>query len=999
MIDPTRLFPTYISRQKEEDHLRQLADQVHQDLQSRAAVLLGPGGAGKTFLVRHLAESTSTGSLVWSEPIDVDDTEYWLLPNLERRIAEDLGQKLPTAGDYFKEYLEYSSQIPRFVQAQLGHETVLAHLRRGEEVFRKCYRRFITETKQTPVVTLDTVEAIRGTDMLFSLTQWMKRLPGTLFVLAGRPMLEHDGQDPFIREFEDSYQPLAYECIELSGFTWEETLGYLERNGVAAALSEPEKEKLALLSQGHPLWLALTLDYLVWEGMPQEAKKYSVAELQALLPFQGGLSEEGRRLHEAFVRRLVVPFRETDFWHEAIKRLAVVRQRVSPEIWQKLMADRSLPKEVGSWEVAWQRLLQIPWVRPRANRRYITLHDALAEELARRIIPLHDREEVWRHQQWRAATKIYRELVENLKRELTDRQATLDHALRPDLSKKRQRQLVRQVAQLDTQKRELDQLTSAWFYYQLLCDFEEGCQQFIRLFDEATDSHDFRFRELLWLEMQVFLPGEAIAPGLLEDVIRPVVERFHTWLATQPDLDYEIGWRGSRHLIDNGRPTEAAEKLGDLLRKSAGNPEREFQLLILSGNAHMRIPGKVKDAELDFRHALERTYYPDSSEKLKNLQGEAHKELGFYFRQTGKWKEAGDTYLEALRITPLRDIVERASIQSNWAYVLALQGGYHEAMNLVETALTVRRRQDLRKGVGMALSVKGEIFRYWREFPEAWEAYQEADVIFDELADWPWLGLIRQEQAICLYQAAQAKELLANYQTTDEMEQQAESLAIQALDLCRDLSIRAYPSALNRAGRIFGHIDPKRGFEFLERGIKWAEEVADGWFWFANLIEYVELRYQTWVNTNDQTHLDHIDERAPEIERVKKDYDFSDLAGRWELLQGHMKMHDALDTGDDEKLEQALEHYKKGFPLIAKGYVGSHGLSAIADEFKKFGQLVTQLLPETQKNWCENMQQAWSDPKLNYIANIEQSTILLGWITEISLESMDKTDEGKVTSI
>ena len=42
-------------------------------------------------------------------------------------------------------------------------------------------------------MTFDTVEAMRGIYLLYTLTQWMKSLPGTLFILSGRPMVAAGG--------------------------------------------------------------------------------------------------------------------------------------------------------------------------------------------------------------------------------------------------------------------------------------------------------------------------------------------------------------------------------------------------------------------------------------------------------------------------------------------------------------------------------------------------------------------------------------------------------------------------------------------------------------------------------------------------------------------------------------------------------------------------------------------------------------------------------------
>ena len=100
---------------------------------------------------------------------------------------------------------------------------------------------------------------------------------------------------------------------------------------------------------------------------------------------------------------------------------------------------------------------------------------------------------------------------------------------------------------------------------------------------------------------------------------------------------------------------------------------------------------------------------------------------------------------------------EMASIQMNWAYLNALHGSYREARNLVDSALAVFRRFGQRQREGSALSVSGEAFRYEGKLARAWAEYQKAEELFHELKSWPWLGVIYQEQAICLHQAEREK--------------------------------------------------------------------------------------------------------------------------------------------------------------------------------------------------------------------------------------------------
>ena len=180
------LFPSYVER-GEEDQICRAAAQVREDRQSRAILLYGSGGVGKTWMVRHLVATNSDHTeTVWVKPIDMDDSEYWLLSNLEQLIAERLDPG--NEGRHFAEYLEYLSRLPQYLRPRIGHETVISHLGRIKDVFLKCYRQYISSTGKSVVITFDTVEAIRGMDLLVTLTQLMKQLPATLFVLSGRPL-------------------------------------------------------------------------------------------------------------------------------------------------------------------------------------------------------------------------------------------------------------------------------------------------------------------------------------------------------------------------------------------------------------------------------------------------------------------------------------------------------------------------------------------------------------------------------------------------------------------------------------------------------------------------------------------------------------------------------------------------------------------------------------------------------------------------------------------
>jgi hypothetical protein len=956
---------------------------VQKDLRSRAVLLYGQGGAGKTWLVRQLALArTVDQKTIWLDPIDLDDSESWLLSNVERRVAH----RLDPDNRHFGPYQEYISRIPAYSRSPVSYETVVGYLGRIKRTFVECYTRFVAETGTTVVITFDTVEAIRGTYLLLSLTQWMKTLPSTLFIVSGRP--DSRSPDPIRMELEDSYSRLPVTTVWIGDFGWQAALDYLSASPAAAGLTDSEKAKLVHLTRGHPLWMAFTISYLKGRGIPAEAETVSLADIERDMPYGAAMTAAGQILAESFRRRLILPYQAADFWAESVRRLAVVRQGISLTVWQSLMSDIPLPDGVATAEQAWEALLRTPWIRPRANDRFLTLHDAVAEELAQRIIPLHDQNQTWRRAVWRRAVGTFTELIEKGEAGLARQLLALDERLE-DLGRQRQSvdyppdatqaESIDEVSRLDARKRELYQLKTARMSYQLFCDYDEGCRQFLDLFSLARDQDDVIFQDLLALEMQRFLPGGDQA-GAVGDVLDAAIADFRAWLTSDGgDLYLAIGLAMAGYLMANEQPASVIELLDGLSVDAADHRQRS-RMDILRGNACMRIPGQEREGHRYFLRALGEAEALTSDDRA-TLVARSHKELGFYYRNAGEWRKADlsyqqahDTVSEILVTKPTDDLrAEMASVQANWAYLKGVLGQYREGQYLVESAITVCRHLHQRIKEGSSWSVCGEVYRYERRFHKAWDAYAEAEKIFLEHRNWPWLGLIYQEQAICLFQAAE--DGVTPLPGGDPVEH-AKRLIMLALDLCRDLSVRAYPAALNRAGRIFGQHDHNAGLRYLADGIECAHSLSDGWFWIANLIEYVELSYRAWLATSQSDYLHKITARAPDIQVAMSEYEFPVLRGRWRILQGHLAVDRSLETGDAGSLDGALENYREGFALLAREYVGSSGAYAIPKEFGHFRLMLTKLPPGVRARWLSELRHAWS-------GEMTGSTLLLAHLAEL----------------
>lgn len=978
----TERFPRYIQRPQEHVIVEQ-ARQVRADGISRAVLLYGSGGTGKTRLVRQLPGATDPAQgIVWLRPVDVDDSQHWLLSNLERNVAN----QLDADRRYFGPYLEYLFQLPRYAgQRTTSHETVLSHLTRIKAIFEECYRTYIEDTGVTVVMTFDTVEAIRGMYAMFTLTQWIKALPGTLFILAGRPPAGGSGApDPIKVELREAHSRIPVTEIHLGEFSIDEAREYFDASDVAKDLTDEEKEKLICLTGGHPLWLAFTIDYLTEVGMPPEAGG-PVEQIRQNLPLSGEATPAGRVLADEFRRRLVTPYRGTDFWHEAIRRLAVVRESISQPVWRELMSDVPLPRDVPDADSAWELLKRTEWIRPRANEKYITLHDAVAEELAQRVIRLDDPYEQWRLRLWHQAAGVYESLAQQVEASVRARLLEFERA-HPDAGPSARTAddgaLIREATAIDSQRQEISHLRSAQVFYLLLSDFAGGADEFLVRLGQARREHNVLFEDLLAFQIGRFLPdGPDTSP--LGDAVASAVARFQDWLRDKGhDRHVDIGLALAAFLIEREQLDKALALLGRL-PVAAPDHIRSYRLNNLRGNAQMRMryPEHVQAAAAAFKAALADAAESRSDDQIK-LIAEGYKELGFYYRNIGLWRQANEAYRDARDAISMALSVdspdshreEMASIQTNWAYLKGIGGDYRDGISLVESAIILRRRIGRQHEVAMSLSVCGEVYRYRRSFEKAWPAYAEAEDIFEELKSWSWLGQIYQEQAICLFQATrEGTSLIPDRRPIDR----AEELILRSLNLCDELNARAYPSALNRAGRIFGSRDADRGLDYLMQAAEAAESLSDGWFRFASLIEYAELSYRAWSETEAERYMDQISTVAADLRLVTQEYPdgFPELRGRWDVLQGHIALRKALDSSDHEGMAAAFDSYKRGFPLITHGYVGSFGESVIPAEIRRFGDLIDRLPASTKAQWLAELRRSWSGEGA--------STLLLARLVEL----------------
>lgn len=951
-------YPT-IPRNELLDKLRKAATEVHNHRQSCAVMIFGDGGVGKTSFLRNLPEDLQAFPYIQLGPYDVDDAEYWLLPNLERRIAHHLDPQMTFFQSYFDhQHHFFDHQSRRGASHDIDTWEVLAYSRKSDKVFFECFQAYVNNAGITPILIFDTVESIRGLGFQFELIRWIEKVTSALVVFASRRPDNSSYPDAFVDSLKQSTLT-SVQIWSLDRFTDEQSRLYLQSSHVGAALSEQQLNGVVHMAEGYPLRLALSVAYYAADSYFPEIETWVAGNM--------GHAD----LRDAFLYRLTVPHRSGDFWFEAIKRLGVVRRRVNFQVWQELMADCTLPDEMSSWTEAWSVLLEMPWVRTRANKAYVTLHDAFAEILAKNLIVFEDHNHEWRKKVWKRATLIYQKRLKQEDIHLQSERKELNESLKQadiDLAER----FLDQAMTYSVRETERYLLESTAFYYHILSDREGAISEFLKtLQNDGKSPH--QLVELKFLELQQFLPGSTIHSPL-EDVIRPEIIAFRQWYAKHSTIRYEVESKIAKYLLRRGTPKDALPWLDGLIETTSYSPTQAFQLFSDRANARLRVFGLSSKAFEDFSRLRELAQNPESPPEVKERLNEAFRNLGYYFRVVGDWEKSAEHYRLAVKHTSLdpKQRTERALIQYHYGFILALRGRYPEAQAKADLALDLALRLGNEPLRARVLNAKANIDRMAGAYESAYEAVSEAESLFVKLENDPWLGIVRQSMAICMYEAAEKNVRLLPYKSTADILFAARELAYDAVRLCRSYQVLSLPRALYRAGHILSLFDHDEGLAFFYEGNEIAIDVTDRWMRIANGVDFASLAYNAWIETGDFKYRLKVDEMREEINAALSVHGastFIDFRGRWEVIQANCKTADGLakPLRSEELYEEALKLYVLGFLNIARGSaplqasrsLGSLSSRSLDNLSRPFYELLKTLPQTVLVHWLDTLDREW----------------------------------------
>lgn len=259
-----------------------------------------------------------------------------------------------------------------------------------------------------------------------------------------------------------------------------------------------------------------------------------------------------------------------------------------------------------------------------------------------------------------------------------------------------------------------------FYHLMYLASFVAGIENFIDLFDLATATYRFQLRD---------------------DLLK-IANEYKDRLSDE--LRYEVENRNVRHLLDTRKYSQAYNLAEAILNQDHLEIEKRIDMLILSGNAAMRL-GKLNKSIDAFNEAVNLS----QKYKLEQWLARAKNALGWAYRNQGDYETALSQYLDAYLISyDLGDDQRTAWLLNNMGYINAYRGERQKALDNCWSALEIWEQLGWGRGVGAAHSTLGEVYRRFDQLSDALFHYNKALDIFSNANDIEWMSIVRCERGI-----------------------------------------------------------------------------------------------------------------------------------------------------------------------------------------------------------------------------------------------------------
>lgn len=825
----------FVGRQQE----LTLVDELVSEFGKRHVLIVdGPGGIGKTSLLREIrSRYGGKGSpLIVTSIIDLDETSLRMPENLTRELAQQVGEAA------FESYFLRLDELARM--EVIGSSNRLIEDKRDEvrEAFLSCYLEQASSNRM--IILVDTVERIRGTETWNYLASLGASLENTLLVLAGR---KSKAEERKLLEEKSDYNTRNVTHLLLDDFEAKEVRAYLRAEDL---LIETElQRKLQLLTQGHPILIALACEWLRREMSLPELAYRSIEEIEALKP------KELLRLQKDFEEELVSSVLDLG---EPLDRAVLLMAYVDRHFDERILRFLSgLSAKKCATIISGLEGLTFVKSRPRG----VALHDEMRRLVRSYVWPSVDPMGTERRDLLRRATSHYDKLVQRQEGEITK----LDDRYREATATGEVEKGVRALAELDSKRRELQILHIDRLHYARQAGPSEG----LRCFKESFDIQRKRF-------------GRDYYRALLEEV-----ERFKGELDTKKRL--KVALDRVRFLRWEEGLEEAHQILMELEDEQTDDAESEVDLQSAWAGYHMdrgNLPQALRYAERGLD--ICRQSVPEWQARLENL-------VGMLNRRMGRWSAATEHYRSLIKHTTPEDIkglLNVASAFNNLAFVLGLLGESQSGLTTCREGLEIRKEYGTERDIAISLITLGSLHWAKGDYLIAREWYEKAAKKLRWPEDWDLVARVSFSNGIAYWFAEKFER------------------AKQSFEKCISISkdhgfVSELPLATHDLGHVYWDLgDTEKAENLFNESYILSKEHHDYHALVDTLAGFAELYYELG-------RYDQIAQYTEELKELEEQgYQFPLFAGRVERIKGDIafdrgKYDEAIDLYCDGLVEIA----------------------------------------------------------------------------------------------
>ena len=800
----------------------------------------GHGGIGKTRLLQEVRRRYTTGDdaeslLLVPDIIDFDDRVNHISQNLGRKLAQMLDEKA------FELYQRRLLDYRKMEMAGISSERLTQELEMIDQIFVGCFNE--VAKKRRIVLLLDTVDAIVGKDVWNYLVRLGLYLSNTVLLIAGR------NAD---KVWESLFSQLGsdVQCIDLPPLKEEASEEYLlkKQEMLRITLEKELAEKVLLLAQGRPILIDLAVEWRARHIPLEWLVESSLEELKTL-------SDDARKKRqEEFEYQLVRHIADT---HRLIDWVILLMSRVYPLDMEMIRDLLRVPKDKA--DELFEQAQGYAFVKTLPDKR-ISLHDEMRRMVNDHVWPEVDRDGDRR----RSDSKLVVEYLEGEIDTLKNRVSQLETKEKDSYDNDSEQALISFIER-EKLERDLWVLEGQRLDHILFIDLNEGIKLFATLFDEATKTYRFSFRESLIAQIQQFTKQ------------------------LSPEQLYVLNSRRVKYLLDDSQYSQAKELATEIIASETILPVQQVDMLIQHGNIVIRL-GHLDEGVSDFERAVDIS----KQYNLREWFAPALNALGWGHRLEGHYDKAKKYYQEALQYSIREgDKLRQAWILNNLAFVYGQQARYSTALALCEQASKLWHEIGNTRGLGALYEAYGVINTVQGLFDDSLSYYKLALDIFEPNDDREWLSKVYAGRGL-------------TYRLSGNLDA-AEKELNRALEI--DLK-RDRPMILHRMAHVYlERGDIEKANSLFQQSYQDSLDSSDGDHELNNLGDMAGIA----VSNQKYEQLDEFVERYHHYKQRWPDLDYPRIEG---MLLKHLG--DLAVGLTPDNISQACKYYQDAFPLLAK---------------------------------------------------------------------------------